>query len=288
MAQTANPWAPQVQGAIGDTQSLVNRGADALGGVNPWQQKAESQYTRGAQYDPAELQRYLNPYTQDAAQATVSQINRNLNENVLPGVNSTFAGQGQFGSSRNADFTNRAVRDNQEAVAKALAQANYGAYNAAQGHYADWADKNLQAGQGLANLGGQQVNVGQAYGNLAGSRGQTAQGLAGAGSTMDQQQLSNLMDTGNAMQRLQQTEYDNVYKDWMNQQSYPMTAMGGLGSIMGSMAQGVRPDTLTSSVGAQQMPTDYARYAGVLGQLGNVANDPAIKNALSDIFSGWN
>lgn len=117
-------------------------------GITPELSAAYSKMTTGSQYDPAQLQQYLNPYTQQAAQATVSDLNRNLTENLMPGVNSTFTGAGQFGSSRNQDFANRAYRDTQEAAAKALAQANYGAYGQANQLYKDWTQLNL--GQNLA------------------------------------------------------------------------------------------------------------------------------------------
>lgn len=59
---------------------------------------------------------YLNPYEKQVTDNITNLANRNLMETVLPGVNQTFTTGGQFGGTRSADFTNRAIRNNQEAI----------------------------------------------------------------------------------------------------------------------------------------------------------------------------
>lgn len=226
-AGQANPWTPNVQGALTGLQQSYQ----------PLAQQA-------TQYDPTQLQQYLNPYTQDAANATVNAANRNLNENVLPAVNSSFAGQGQFGSTRNADFTNRAVRDNQQTLTDALGKLNYGAYQNANQTYSDWANKAAQGAAGQLNFANTQAS------------------LAGAGSALDQQSLNNLMTTGQYQQTQEQANIDRTYQDWLNQQKYPTTMMGALGQMAGQMSPAVKPnvytasapvDALTKALGAAQI-----------------------------------
>jgi hypothetical protein len=93
------------------------------------------------------MQQHLNPYLDGALGTMASLANRNLSENVMPGVNSTFTGMGQFGSSRNADFLNRAIRDNQEGIQQTGATMINQAYDKASNDYLNW-DKQTQ---GAAN-----------------------------------------------------------------------------------------------------------------------------------------
>lgn len=162
-------------GQIGQGQTTLQQGLGALSQVTPYLQQAAQGYSGASTYNPSELTQFLNPYTQQAAQATVSDLTRNLQEKILPEVNTTFTGAGQFGSSRNKEFEARAIRDTQEAAAKALAQANYGAYTSAQQAYSDWANKELQAAQGTAGLAGQQTSLGQAISGVGTQQAQVAQ-----------------------------------------------------------------------------------------------------------------
>jgi hypothetical protein len=265
MAQQTNPWAPQVQGAISGLQQQVPQ----------YLQAAQQAFTQNQQYDPAELQKYLNPYTQDAAQATLSGINRNLTENLLPGINSTFAGTGQFGSSRNANFTNNALRDTQQAGANALAAANYGAYNDANKFYADWANRGVQVGQGLSQLGQVGINAQTAAGNLANQ-----------GSGIDQRQFDNLMSSGARFEGLQQNAFDKTYNDWLTQQKYPAAMMGGLGSLAASMNSALPPDRLTTESGGSTSMSQNERLAAALQLLNQGVNDEQIQKLVGGLAGG--
>ena len=125
-----------------------------------------------AQYDPNNLSQYTNPYVQNVVNANNQQSNQNLQENILPGVNSTFTGNGQFGSTRNADFTNRAIRDNQQTLNNANARVMMNAQNQANSNYRDWTQMGVNAGQQDYTNWFQKVNfpVG-ALGTLAQSAG---------------------------------------------------------------------------------------------------------------------
>ena len=257
-AQQANPWVPQVQQAAGGLQQSYQ----------PMAQQAQGMYQTGSTYDPNQLQQFLNPYTQNAAAATTAASNKNLFNTVIPGVNTTFAGTGQFGSTRNADFMNRAISDQQQNLTNALGTLNYGAYQNAQQNYSDWANKQQAAAQGIANLGKNQMD----YAN-------TLAGLAGSGAALDQQALTNLMTTGKAMEGLQQNEYDKLYSDWMTQQKYPTEMMGGLGAIVGNMAKGVQPDVYNQAPQA----TDAAKVAAALGVLQSGLGDTDIQSLLGSL-----
>ena len=243
--QPSQPWVGGIQGAQGTAQQAANM------------------YQTGAQYDPNQLQNFLNPYTQQAAQATVSDLNRNLTENLMPGVNSTFAGAGQFGSTRNQDFANRAYRDTQEAAAKALAGANYGAYNSANQYYSDWANKGLTAAGGL--------------GNIAGTQGS----LSGQGAALTQADITNMLTAAQGGQQLQQNSLDKAYQDWMQQQQFPLTTLSGTSGSIANMSKGVLPN-ISAPV---SQPDDVTRALGALSILQSGLDDPTIQSLLGGIFN---
>lgn len=103
-------------------------GGQRVAGFSPLQQYAQSQ----AMDLPGATSAYMSPYINNVVNRIDELGNRNLMENILPNINSTFTGNGQFGSTRNADFTNRAIRDTQNEIlgnqANALNTAQQQAY----------------------------------------------------------------------------------------------------------------------------------------------------------------
>lgn len=251
-------WMQGVQGAQGVAQ-----------GASPLYQQAQNMYTQGAQYDPNQLQQFLNPYTQNAAQATTDQLNRNLMENILPGVNSSFAGAGQFGSTRNADFTNRAIQNTQTAAAEEIAKANYGAYDKANQNYLDWAGMGQNAASGLAGIGD----------SMQGQAG-TLGDLSATGATLGQQNLQNQMTAAQAQQKVLQDQLTTNYQDWQAQQQFPLTNLGGLSSAISGMSQGVKPNVFTPT----QQPDDVSRVLAVINAMGSGLNDTTIKSITDYLF----
>lgn len=300
----------QAQGVAIGGLGNINKAGSTLDMAMPYVQQSAQMLGAAPQYSASELQKYLNPYTQQAAQATVSDLNRNLTENLMPGVNSTFTGAGQFGSTRNQDFANRAYRDTQEAAAKALAQANYGAFNQANQTYSDWANKGIQAGTAMGNLASQIANVGQGYtqagqaqgnlganlGNIAGQYGtlgndwlnqaKTYGDLAGAASNLRQTDLTNAMTAGQKEYDLSQAALDAQYQDWMKRQQFPLTALGGLGQFAGQAAAG-QPKTVFSE---QAKPDDLTRALSAMSILqsglgsGEVLGADTISGLLGSVY----
>lgn len=145
-SDTAAGVAGGVQGMLGNN-GYLNTVANNWYGSQPGQQTGQGALGQYAAYNPTQQQQYMNPYTQDAANEVMRLSNQNLMENVLPGVNSTFTGAGQFGSSRNADFENRAIRDNQTSLNGALATMFKNANDTANQQYKDWTQMGVNAGQ---------------------------------------------------------------------------------------------------------------------------------------------
>lgn len=218
-------------------------------------QQASSLYTQGAQFDPNQLTQHLNPYTQDANNATISAVNRNLTENILPNVNSTFTGAGQFGSSRNADFTNRAIRDTQTGLAEVLAKQNVANWQNANQDYLNWSKMGQSAASGL-------------------------QGVAGTGSTIDQTGLTNMLTAANAQQQQEQQTLDKAYQDYLTRQQFPITFMGALGQAAGNVGKIQNPNV---NVPVAQPDTVSKVLAAIQAMQGGLT-DSATQSLLNQLF----
>ena len=226
---TAQPaWLQDMTRTLGSTGSAIAGGTyqpyqasttpgsygEATGriaGFNPTQQQAFSgvqanqqswkPYTDYAsQTIPQATQSYMNPYTSNVMDVMAQRGQRNLTESLLPQVNSTFTGAGQFGSTRNADFTNRALRDTNETIMNQQAQLAQQGYTGAQN-------------MALADLQ-RQANLGQQVSNL----GYTDTGMLG---TVGQQQ-----------QGQQQANMDLNFQDWTKQNQWQQDQLGWLSNIV--------------------------------------------------------
>lgn len=309
-AQSFQPYQNQAASALGTWNTAVPGAQNTLGqAASPLAQMGSALGTAGqniqnsAFYDPNEMQQFLNPYVTNVVDANTAQSNKNLFNTVIPGVNSTFAGTGQFGSSRNADFMNRAVSDQQQNLMNTNANVMMNAQNQAQSQYADWANRGLTAGQNMTSLGQQygnqsnlqqQLGMNQAainaqYGDISSKyaalgqnqlTGATTLGnLANAGSAMYQQGLTNKMTAGQTQQQMEQARLDKNYQDWLTQQQYPLTAMGAMGSFIGDAAKGVQPNTFTP----MQQPDDITRMLAALQAMNSGLNATSIQNLLGTI-----
>lgn len=140
-----------------DTNAAVAGGIQGMLGndgylnsvMGNWYDQSPTQGALGqyAQYDQSNLQQFMNPYTQNVINANNQQSNQNLTENILPAINSTFTGNGQFGSTRNSEFDSRAIRDNQQTLNNTNATTLYNAQNQANTNYQNWTQMGVNAGQ---------------------------------------------------------------------------------------------------------------------------------------------
>lgn len=309
-----NQWTGNVQDAIGQGNNFQNFQGQASGALAPWSnaigsalstiqganpvfQSAQTQLGQNSQFDPSKLQQFMSPYVNDAANSLINQSNRNLMENILPNVNSTFVGNGQFGSSRNGDFTARAIRDNQQNLTNSLGQLDYGATQNAMSNYSDWANRGIQSGQSLTNLGtamGQngslQGQTGAGYGNLASGYSNLGSGalnymktlgdLSSTGNNLTQTQLNNMLTGAQSQQQVLQQQLDKIYTDWTTQQQYPLGALSALSQGISNMSAGVRPNAYDP-----QKPTDdWTRMLSLIQATGKGLDDPSIQYLINSVL----
>lgn len=137
------------QSLSGGLQDMMGQNGYINNTMNNWYNAAPGQGALGqyAQFNAANQQQFMNPYLSNVVNEQARLSNQNFNENIVPQINSTFAGQGQFGSTRNADFMNRAIRDQQYTLAGQQGQTLFNAQQAANQQYKDWTQMGVQAGQ---------------------------------------------------------------------------------------------------------------------------------------------
>ena len=198
-----------------------------VGMQNPYIDSAQNMLSNaGGGLDQSRFQGYLSPY-QDQVNARIATLGqRNLQENLLPAVNETFTNAGQFGGSRNAEFTNRALRDANESILGQQAQSMNQGYQQAMQSYLTGQQQELGAGQQMGALGtaAQQANIRDA---------------------------AALQSVGQTQQALNQQNLDVGYQNFLEQRNWP-TAMA---QFMNQQVRGFNPPTQTSS--ASSTPGNY-------------------------------
>lgn len=103
------PYTGQLPGMTDLQEQAVGAAPGAVGSWQPYM-------TAAGQSVEDRTRSLMNPYTDLVLNRIAELGQRNLTESLLPQINTTFTGAGQFGSTRNADFTNRALRDVNESI----------------------------------------------------------------------------------------------------------------------------------------------------------------------------
>jgi hypothetical protein len=213
-------------------QQAIDKTVANQGSWNPALTQGQALTTQGATTNTLNgvptfgtgINAYMNPYTQNVTDTLARLGTRNLTENLLPAVNSTFVGAGQFGSGRNAEFTNRALRDVGESTLNAQSQALNTGYQ--------------QAAQNM--LGDQQMRIGAA----AADAGRNLQGGAQLGALGQLRQQLSATDTGalsaagQQQQNQLQSNLSTAYNDFLEQRNYPMNAVSFMNSALNGVPTG--------------------------------------------------
>ena len=204
------------------------------------------------QYSATTMQKYLNPYTRNVVNEQARLSNQNLFENVIPGLNSTFTGNGQFGSSRNADFMNRAIRDQQYNLMGQQGKTLFDAQNAANQQYQDWTKMNNQGEQFGASQYAHQQDLAQQAKQFGANQYKDWTQL---GLSSSQQDLAN----------------------WLQQANFPISALSQVGQMYGNLKTS-QPETVTTSSAG---PTNASKVAGSVGALNQLLTPTNINTALN-------
>jgi hypothetical protein len=215
----------------------------------------------------------MNPYQEQVVNRIGQLGTRALQEQVLPGIESEMIRAGQFGGTRQAEITGRAIRDAIEGISaqqSAALQQGYGqAQQTAQADLARQAQLASTAGglggaqqQALLGAGSRMADIGQTYGALTQAQQQmladlgkstgalygqdtsnqlaAAQQMAGLAQQRQQQELAGagaLQQIGSQQQALAQKNLDIAREDFLARQAYPQEQI----KAMTGALQGVQP-----------------------------------------------
>lgn len=248
---------PRVEGMSDMQKQAAALGQTNVGSTTPLTQAAGAAGTAAAApFSADELSKYKSPYIGDVVNEIGRLGTRNLTENILPGVNDAFTGGGQFGSTRNMEFNDRAIRDSTRDIAGQQGAALMGAENNAMSNYLGFKG---QEGTAATQLGG-----------LA----QTQQGIQG-------RDVSTLDALGQEQQQLGQTSLNTAYGDFLEQRQYPQNMTSWMNSTLQGLPQPT--STATSATGPYngqgmsasplaQMVGMYSMYKGMTAKTGGVVN----------------
>lgn len=208
-----------------------------------WQQPLDAAQAGAASvaggFNANEFQKYQSPYIGGVVNEIGRLGNQNLNENLLPTLNSQFIGTGGFGSQRNMDMAERLTRDVGANISGQQGMALQGAFSSAM-------DKYLQGQNTTANAAG-------TLGNLAGQDATLTAGTAGA-----------LAASGQSMQNYSQQNMDLAYSDYLNQLNYPRQNVSFLSSVLrGQQVPTGQDATQTAPFSGTMAPSPLATFGGL-------------------------
>jgi hypothetical protein len=248
--------------------------------------------------NPNTVNSYMSPYLNDVIQANQTASNTNLQQNVIPQVESQFVGNGQqgggggvggggaFGTAlgQQLDVTQQNLNAQDLAALESgytTASSNFQSDTARQGTLGQLSGTLATEGQGALLQGGSQE----------GALGSTAGTLA-AGDTSNAIQAANALGTaGTQQQTTNQQNLNASYNNWLQQTEYPYQMTQYEAGLAGEVPYG------TSNINSAQTPygsstvSPYTQALQVLGvngttglsQIGNLFG-----NTTSNPVSGVN
>ena len=153
IAPTAAKFIDYAQGTV------AGPAMETASSVMPWAQGAQDAMGGAAQgwTDPGTVSKYMSPYTTQVVDNIARLGKRNWEDNIMPGVNSSMIGSGQFGSTRNADILGRAGVNAANDITGQQSTALQAGYQGAAGIFANDANRYQQQQQlqsGAAISGG--------------------------------------------------------------------------------------------------------------------------------------
>ena len=231
---------PRLSPTSADTTAAYDATRANVGAFNPQLQQGIG-FTAGAAgpFDENEFNSYMNPYVSNVVDRIGTLAGRNLSENLLPAVNDSFIRGGQFGSSRNQDFTLRALRDTQESALAQQNQALAQGFDTSMSNYNKAQDRQLTAGSQLGSL----AQLGQGM------------GLTDA---------SALQAIGQQQEDKTQQSLNLGYQDFLEQRDYPKSQVEWFSNILRGVP--APTTTTTSSTGpanqSQLAPNPLSSLAG--------------------------
>lgn len=254
--QGAGSWIPALSGAA----SMFAQ----AGNVNPLNVAAPFLGQSAQQWgSEGTVDQYMDPYIQHVLDRQQTLTQRNLDENLLPSLQSAFIGSGQFGSDRMAELAGQMGRTSAEGLQGQQLASLSQAYGQAGQMFGQDQARILQAGLGAGTLAGQGAELNLAAGEHMGALGSALQRL--------QYGDAAAMEAIGAQQRgLQQGSLDLAYQDFLRQQNYPRETVDWMSQIIRGLpsqgqvttSQEYGPASIYQPSPLSQLMSMYSAYQG--------------------------
>jgi len=263
------------QPALGQATQVTQQALGAPGALSV----AQPYLAQAGQTAPGVVQQYMNPY-QEAVVNRIADLGvRNLQENIMPGIEGRYIAAGQLGfggrqpgsgtPSGMMTDTARAVRDVSADILGKQSEALQAGYTGALGAAQTDLSRMGSLAQTAGGLGYQQTGQQLAGAQQLAGMGAQAQelGLAGAGA---------LGQVGAAQQGQAQKNLDLAYADFLRQQGYPQEQINNmlqtLGGVRGAVPaatkeEGIVPLGYQPEYGPSTAESIAGGIAGVAGLL---------------------
>lgn len=188
-------------------------------------------------FSASAIQPYMDPYKQQVTDEIARLGNQNFTQNIMPGINDQFTGNGVFGSSRNAVALGRAADQAQQGITGQQAQYLSQGYQNSVNQFQTDQQRQLAAGAQLTNQAGQGQSI---YGN----------------------DVNALSGVGQQQQQLQQQGLDTGYNDFLTQQQYPEAQAQWYNNIVRGIPQAGLVTAQTQNYGGTGNPISQALGLG--------------------------
>lgn len=220
--------------------AMVGQTADASGDAAPWLNKAGQ-----TSYDV--VGNYMNPY-QDAVVNRIGELGaRNLQEKLMPAINSDFIRAGQYGSTNMMGEVGRALRDTSEGILAEQNRALQQGYGMALDSASNDMNRYGQIGQTAGNLSNADSEMQLNAAKAAGALGTVAQDARYA-------DINALGSVGNSLQDQTQANLDLAYQDFTQQRDYQQDQLSWLNNLIKGY------EMPTSTTYSKTEPPDGAEY----------------------------
>lgn len=269
-AQTGQA-ATAYQPLLGQATTAAQQAAGAPGALNV----AQPFLGAAGQSSVSNIGTYMNPYNEAVVSRIADLGTRNLNENIMPGIEGRYiqAGQLGYGGREGAGTpsgmltdTARAIRDTSADILGKQTEALQSGYTQA----ANLAGTDLSRMGTLASTAGNLANVQQgqqlaASGALSGLGAQAQSlGLTGAGA---------LGGVGAQQQAQGQKSLDVAYEDFLRQQGYPQEQVNNMLNAFKGVATGIPSATTEQGLSPSSVKQEYP--ASTASQIGSALSGGA-------------
>ena len=242
------------QAGVGAYQPYLNEGSATIGmGSDAMAAGIASLEGTGAMYDPESYQNFMNPYEDQVIQNALADIQRQ-GDLAQQGVRSQAVAAGAFGGSRGQLAESEQARNTMQQQANTAAQMRAAGFQNAQ-----------QAAMNAFESGmGRQQQLGQLTGQMAaglGSLGIQQAGLGEMGTSLNTQDINNLMTTGAIDRGVDQAGLDALRLTNLQAYTQPYQQLGFLSDIYSGTPTG--SSTLTAASAPQVSPFQTTLGLGI-------------------------